>query len=353
MRRSTLVDGLFLSATFGLLVTAGAGCGGDVTEDPNMMMPVSTCTADKVTGTSNKVASDALKLPKTSGGSTYAYDFDGDGKPENQLKNLVNVISLSGLTIQDSVDKAVMSGQAILLSDIKTADLMSSNCSSLTFSLAEAPAMGAPAPKFDGKDTFKTSNIAGVTLFGNIVAGKLSTTPSKDQTAANEQKITLNLPIGMGTVLPLSLRGAHIEGTLAMEGGVLKIKNGAIHGALSKKDIDTQIVPLVADLLTSLIHDDVKGTPPVVGDTAKAIIGLFEVKNGPKCMANAADCCATNPTTCKITKDEVIASPIGGVLAPDVQVLDESGVGWKPVPGGKAVNAMSVGIGFSSVQATF
>jgi hypothetical protein len=334
------------------LVAAGAGCGGDdppVTDD--MTKPVvPVCTADKVTGTSNKLATDSLKLPKTTGGSTYAYDFDGDGKQENQLKNLVNVISLSGLNIQDSVDMAVQGGQAIILADIKTPDLMTSMCSSLTFSLADAPAMGAPKPKFDGTDTFKVGGIAGVTLFGGITAGKLSTIASKDQTAANEQKITLNLPLGMGTTLPLSLRGAHIEGSLVMEAGVLKIKNGAIHGVLAKKDIDEQIVPLVASLLTDLIQKDVKMGMP--GDTAKAIIGLFEQKNDAKCMANMNDCCATHIATCKITKEEVLASPIGGVLAPDVQVLDEAG-NWKPVAGGKMVNGMSVGLGFSSVKASF
>jgi hypothetical protein len=40
------------------------------------------------------------------------------------------------------------------------------------------------------------------------------------------------------------------------------------------------------------------------------------------------------------------------VLAPDVQVFDKDG-SWKPVAGGKDVNGMSVGIGFSSVQAAF
>lgn len=359
MRRFTLVHGtlLGLGATCGLLLAAtGAGCGGDDI-DPDGMGNGLNCSADKVTGSSNKFASDALKLPKTSGTSTYAYDFDGNGKQENQLKNLVSVISLAGLNIQESIDKAVTSGQAILLADIKTPDLMTSSCSSLTFNLAESPAMGAPPLKFDGTDTFAVSKIMGATLYGNVVGGKLSTIPSKDQTAATEQRITLNLPIGSGTVLPLSLRGAHIEGTLVMENGILKIQNGAIHGVLAKKDIDEKIVPIVADLLTTLIHGDIvpgmMGMPSTPGQTAKAIIGLFEVPTDTKCTTNPKDCCATNLDTCKITKEEVAASSIGNILSPDVQVLDETGVSWKPVAGGKAFNAMSVGIGFSSVKANF
>lgn len=162
----------------------------------------------------------------------------------------------------------------------------------------------------------------------------------------------------MGNTLPLALRGAHVEGTLAMEGGILKIKNGVIHGVLAQKDIDGQIVPLVANLLTDLIHKDTKMGVP--GDTAKAIIGLFEQKTGAaskaKCMANAADCCGftgmAHPDTCKIVAQEVKDSSIGGVLSPDVQVLDDQG-NWKPVPGGKMLNGMSVGLGFTSVKASF
>jgi hypothetical protein len=343
------------AASATLLAAAGAGCGGgDDTPDMAPVKPVVTCTADKVTGSDSKLASDSLVLPKSTGGKTYSYDFDGDGKPENQLKNLANVISLSGLDVQKSIDDTVASGNAVILSDLKAADLMNATCGSITMGLAKAPAMGAPNPKFDGTDTFQLGDGTNVTLYGAITAGKLSTTASKDQTPANEGKIDLVLPLGMGMALPLSLRGAHVEGTVVMEGGVLKIKDGAIHGVLAQADIDGKIVPLVADMLTGLIHNDTKMGVP--GDTAKAIIGLFEQKTGAasmaKCSANMMDCCRTNPATCKILPQEVKESSIGGVLAPDVQVLDAQG-NWKPVAGGKMYNAMSVGIGFTSVKASF
>jgi hypothetical protein len=239
---------------------------------------------------------------------------------------------------------------------------MNNSCGSITMGLANAPAMGDPAPKFDGTDTFKIGTGMTATLYGGITAGKFTSVASKDQTPATEPKVTLLLPLSMGNTLNLQLRGAHVEGTLAMEGGVLKIKNGAIHGVLSQMDIDTNIIPLVAGMLSQLIHNDSPaGTP---GDTAKAIIGLFEQKSGDaskaKCAANIADCCGPaapagmmgHPDTCKITVDEVKQSSIGGVLAPDVQVLDAQG-NWKPVAGGKMYNGMSVGIGFTSVKASF
>ena len=351
MARFTHVRGLFLGASCGLaLLALGAGCGGsDETMDPNQMMaPV--CTASMVTGTDNKAATDALKLPGVSGNKTYVYDFDGDLRQENQLKNLINTIALSGLDIQGSVNKAVTAGEAIVLMTVKTPDVTKADCVSVTMGLAKAPAAMAPAPKFDGSDTFTAAtDIVPVTLYGKIDGGKLSTLASKDQKPANEQKIEIRLPLGGGMELPLALRGAHIEGTVVKDGSVLRVKDGVLHGVLAQKDIDTKIVPLVATLLSDMINKD------PMGDTAKTIIGLFENQSDPvtktKCMV-AKDCCKTNAATCKILPEEVKNSAVGGVLNSDVQACDDNG-NWAPVAGGKKYNGMSVGIGFTGVTAKF
>lgn len=78
MRRFTHVQGMFLGAACGFLLSAaGAGCGGDDgTMDPNNMPPAPVCDAKAVTGTDNKAATDALKLPGVSGNKTYVYDLD-------------------------------------------------------------------------------------------------------------------------------------------------------------------------------------------------------------------------------------------------------------------------------------
>ncbi len=354
MRRFTHVQGMFLGATCGFLLSAaGAGCGGDDNMDPNTMPPAAVCDASKVTGTDNKAATDALKLPGVSGNKTYVYDFDGDNRQENQLKNLINTISLSGLDIQGSVNKAVQAGDAIVLMNLKTGDIMKADCASMTMGLAKGPAPMAPAPKFDGTDMFQLApDIKPVSLFGKIDGGKLSTLASKEQRSDNmtEQQIQVNLPLGDGKNLPLALHGAHLEGTIVKDGSVIRIKDGVLHGVLAQKDIDDKIVPLVATLLSDMINKD------PMGDTAKTIIGLFENQNDPvtkkKCMDSAKDCCKTNPMTCKILPAEVKNSAVGGVLSSDVQVFDDNG-NWAPVAGGKKYNGMSVGIGFTGVSAKF
>lgn len=358
MRRNALfakpLATTILSATCGLLLAAaGAGCG-DETMDPNnnnnmmMMMPPAkvTCDASKVTGDSSKLATDALKLPTA--GKSYAYDIDGDGVAENQLKNLLNIVS-SQINLQDSVNDAVAKGQAVLLVDLKAPSTKDATCAGITLGLAKTPAM---PPKFDGSDMFMLGDIMGVKLYGSLTAGKLGTTPPKDQTADTEQKIEIRLPLSMGMELPLVLHAAHVEGTVALENNVLRIKDGALHGVISKDDIDNKIVPLIGDIITNLIHEEAKKDP--MSNTIKTLVGLFEKSaySKTKCMSDAMKCCATNPLTCKIEKQEIIDSPIGGVLAPDVEVFDAAGK-WKPVAKGKNPNGMSVGLGFTGVKAAF
>lgn len=350
MHRSNRFHWTFLSAGCGLLL-AISGCGGDDGEDPNKTPPAPVCTAADVTGPSNKAATDSLKLPGLSGNKPYTYDFDGDNRQENQLKILLNPISAAGTDLQKSVNGAVADGQAIVLLDVKAADLTKADCASVTLGLAKPPGATDPKPKFDGTDTFvSATDISPVTLFGKLDGGKLSTLPSKEQRSDTEQKIEVRIPLGNGVTLPLALRGAHFEGTIVKEGTTLKIKDGVLHGVLSQTDIETKIVPLVADLLTGMINKD------PTSDTAKTVIGLFENQSDPvtaqKCAAKAEDCCKTNPKTCKILPAEVKNSAVGGVLAPDVQVFDDAGK-WSPVPGGKKFNGMSVGIGFSGVQAKY
>lgn len=353
MRRTSLfarpLRNTVLSAGCGLLLAA-AGCGDDgMMQKPDEMMPPPkvTCDASKVTGDSSKLATDGLRLPSSS--KSFAYDMDGDGVAENQLKNLLNIVS-SQINLQDSVNEAVTKGQAVLLFDMKTPSAADASCAGLTIGLAKTAAM---APKYDGTDTFMLGDIMGVKLYGSITAGKLSTTPPKDQTADTEQKIEIRLPLGStGMELPLVLRAAHLEGTVGMDGGVLRIKDGALHGVISKEDIDNKIVPLIGDIISKLINDEAKKDP--MSNTIKTLVGLFEKSaySKTKCMSDAMKCCATNPTTCKIEKQEIIDSPIGGVLAPDVEVFDAQGK-WKPVVKGKNPNGMSVGLGFSGVKATF
>lgn len=308
----------------------------------------SSCRGNGAPGALLKQATSTILLPKSSGSMTYTMDFDGDGKMENQLKTVVQALSVAGLDIQTPITEAVADGTMVYLVDLKTLKIDNSMCTGATLYLAKARGMGEPLPKYDGSDVFTKDPSAKAELTATVTANQLSSTLPKNLLKTEESRMDLVLRLG-GMPLVLPLRGVHIQGRLADRGGKLFIDEGQLHGVVSKADIDLRVVPPIALMITQMINGD-----PTSG-TTMTIISLFENLMNPvsqaKCMV-AADCCRTSPATCKILPAEILASPIGGVLSPDVQVFNEMGE-WAPVPGGTKKNGMSVGIGFTSVPATF
>lgn len=327
MRVTTALMGL----SCGLLLSVGCG-GSDAT----------SCDITKVTGTSNKFATNSLLLPLS---DSYAIDIDGDGRKDNALKMLLSPLAAQNVDLQGGVNSAVAAGEAVLLADITASDLTTAACVKTTLNAAVKP---ANPPKYNGTDTFTIDTKQTATpLAGSITGGTYTTTLPKDMGPkdADVPTITLQLAIAGGN-LALKLMGAHVQGTVNANG----IMSGQIHGVILQKDIDGSVIPAVADLVTAQIHKD------PTGSSSKLIIQLFEDMTNSisknKCAAKAADCCATNAPTCKILPEEVKASPVvGGLLAPDVGTHDASGA-WKPAKG-NTKDAMSVGLGFTAVKASF
>lgn len=304
-----------------------------------------TCRGTDSPGVTYKLVTDSLILPKTGATGTYTYDFDGDGRLENKLRNLIQAVALAGLDLQTSVDAAVASGATLQLASLTTSDFMSSTCSG--FLVVPAKPTLSP-PKFDGTDVLDKVMTPASTLIGTISAGKLSTKASKDLAAAEDSPIELSLSLS-GMTLTLPLHGLHIEGTLERTGTLVRIKQGVLHGVISATDLDMRLIPAIADQITRLINSD------PMSSTTMTLIGLFEnmanAVTKTKCMT-ASKCCKTSPATCVILPQEIKMSVIGGVLAPDVEVFDGGGA-WKPVPGGRSPNAMTLGVGFTAVTASF
>jgi len=334
MRLTTKLTGV-TCLTFSALLAA---CGGDAGTD-------GTCGKGTATGATVKFVTSDVQLP--SGTMTYGTDIDGDGKADNQLAKITGVIG-SQVDLATPVTKAVKDGDLLIGMAITAANLTDA-CASVTANLLTKP---ASPPKLDGTDTLTVNAAqAPANLFGGIgpsggtTSGKLFTVAPPKQSNADLQKISINIPLADG-VLPLVLQGAHVEGTISDKG----VMSGQIHGVISKDDVNGKVIPAVATVLTQTVNKDPNSS------SSKTIIMLFEDQSLPaskaKCMV-AADCCATNAKTCKITADEVKAQPlIGNFLAPDVQVFDANG-NWAPVPKGPDKNGLSVGLGFTAVSASF
>jgi hypothetical protein len=309
---------------------------------------VYSCAGSDAPGSRSQQATSALILPKSSGTATYSFDLDGDGRTENQLKTVVQALSLTGADLQGTIDAQVAAGGLVYLLGITSSSLDSSSCTGISLRLAKPRSGADPLPRYDGSDVFTKGPGVDTELFGKIVAGRLSSIPPAALTSSQESRFTLSLSV-MGTTLSLPVRGAYLDGTLSSTGGQLTVRNGSLHGAVAKSDIDGILLPGIAKAITRLINGD------PTSSTTGTMIALFEdlgkSVSATKCTV-ARDCCHTSPATCRILPEEVAASAIGGVLAPDVQVFNASDE-WAPVPGGRNKNGMSIGVGFSSVAATF
>jgi hypothetical protein len=326
-------------------VAADAGAGGrDLPANPDGAVSAA-CRGEEAPGRSYKLATRSLLLPTQARG--FAVDLDGDGRPDNQLKNLLAVIAAAGLDLQAQIDLAVEAGQTVSLLQLRSTDPATSGCVGVTLGLAQPSGPGAQ-PRYDGTDTFTVEGKLAPGS-GRLTAGRFEMTPPRAQKAADETAVELRLTLSPGSVLTLPLRGAHVEGTFTKSGAVWLLRDGALHGAVSQKDVEQRLVPMIADQVTMLINRDPTSA------TAQVLIGLFESKTDPasvaKCMV-PANCCRTSPGTCKILPAEVSVSAVGTLLAPDIEVLDDAGR-WQPSAGGRAYDALSVGLGIEAITAAF
>lgn len=327
----------------GAVLDLGAG-GRDLGRAPDGAASAG-CRGEEAPGRTYKLATRSLLLPTQA--RAFAVDLDGDGRPDNQLKSLLAVIAAAGLDLQGQLDLAVEAGQTVSLMQLRSVDTTTSDCVGVMLGLAQPSGPGAQ-PKYDGTDTFTVEGKLSPGS-GRLTTGRFDMTPPRDQKAADETAVELRLTLSPGSVLTLPLRGAHIEGKLERSGTVWLLRDGALHGAVSQRDVEQRLVPTIADQVTMLINRDPASA------TAQVLIGLFESKTDPtsvaKCMV-AANCCRTSPGTCKILPAEVSASAIGTLLAPDIEVLDDAGR-WQPSAGGRAYDALSVGLGIEAVTAAF
>lgn len=342
----------FFPVFFGLLLVGpGAGCGkpGGDPQRPAFVDPPIYCNADLIRGVSQTLVTKQLFLPAVR--DSHLEDYDGDGRGENQFRNLINIAELGGFAVRDVLQAENQAGHDLLLLDLVTTDFMQADCASLTVRHAKAPDPGAAPPKFDGTDVFHAADSAAMTFYGRIDNFVFQSLRPRDQQATQDGRLTLSWPITQGQTVAMPLRGVGITAILQADEHrrLVSLTQGSINGVQTAQSAADLLLPAVAQVLTDAIHS------ASAGDFRNDLISLLEPTTSMtsirKCQVTA-DCCARAPSTCKILPAEVTESPVGGVLSPDVEVFDAAG-DWRPVPGGRPSNGFSVGLGFEAVRATF
>ena len=321
---------------------------------PAFLDPPIACNADLVRGTSYQLVTKQLLLPRPTGGSSYSEDYDGDNKPENQLKHLVNLADLVSFDIRGALDQANQAGEGLLLLQLTTPELENgqADCASLTVRWAPPPGPTGKPPKFDGTDSFPAASADVFTFYGRIDNLVFQSVRPRDQEPGVDSPLNLRWPLTPTETVLMPLRGVGVSARLTTDNRnkLVRLTEGSIHGVEPVGVMRALLVPAVAKVVTAAINS------APAGDWRQGLITWLEdQKHGAasqrKCLVTA-DCCARAPDTCKILPAEVMESVLGDVLTPDVEVFDDDG-NWRPRPRGKATNGFSVGIGFEAVLATF
>lgn len=306
------------SNLIGLIAISGAlvGCGGGGS--------TSSGQNSTVDGTNVKsYATSAVTLPASS--SAFAWDLDGDGTADDRLGSIVGVLALAG-DPQTTVTASVTSGSLLFLMQETSTDAtqQSAKDAGVKFSLATTP---ATPPKYDGTDTFTASG-SPAQFYGNITAGTFTSNDPAHSTAAVDLTVQLALVDG-APPLNLPITAGRITFNTSADG--TKITGGQVNGAIKKTDVDGTVIPAVASLLTAKIAACKAATP-----TACATYTMFDTNMDGT-----------------VTATEIEANPtLSSFLAPDVQLFDAAG-NYKPTPNGSTKDSLSVGLGFSGVDATF
>jgi hypothetical protein len=231
-------------------------------------------TTIKCSGDCKDFVVSRLILPDSTTAATIGVDYDNDGKVDNVLGSILgSLASLAGsLELQSSLDESVYGGEALLLVRVQAASFTnaaqtlaevwrgaSQTCCSdpknLTLCQSEA-SKGC----FNGSHTFTPHATDPYTaLFGGkITGGQMLVGPA-------DMVLTLNLS-GVGT-MDLHLKAVYIKGNLKAAG----IDQGVIAGAISKTELDSKVIPALAQTLTAEVNDP--ATSPSTRDT---ILNLFD-----------------------------------------------------------------------------
>ncbi|MCU1280882.1 MAG: hypothetical protein JWM53_4428, partial [bacterium] len=178
--------------------------------------------------------------------------------------------------------------------------------------------------------------------------GKFNSAPPSTTTHPVTASVLLPLVAGAPPI-NITLQGAHLQFTRKSDGTVT---GGTLQGGIKNQDVQTQIVPAVASLLTNKLMNDMPQT-----STDMQISSLFDTggKADPAC--NGA--CKNPDGTCAMVKDNKIDicevstnNLVQSLLAPDVQLFDASGA-YHPNKDNTTKDSLSLGLGFGAVGATF
>ena len=331
MSRSVVMS-LLLSATL-------AACGGGSGDDDDTPDGGNTNTGMYYHYVSSSLKTPAMPADK----NAYGLNIDGDPQntPDNALGGLLQFLGSQGFTVQETIDSSIAMGSAVMLHSLRADDLATDASASWQVYLGDATA--AP-PAFNGMDMFTISAMnQPAILQGAIAASAYKGGPGT---------VVIQLPLVQGQApLTLHLVGARIDTSIS--GGSLSATAGTgnLGGAITKNELDTIVIPAVAQMVSGLL----------VEDMCVAAMGMCTCPMGS--TGATIESFGLDPNhDCVVTTAEIMGNAaIGAFLAPDLDLLDCMGAvpqtcdpaaNFKPRTD-NVNDSLSLGVRFAMVNGVF
>lgn len=264
-----------------------------------------------------------LELP-TNDSAAYAYarDVDGDGDRDNALGQFFAELAADNVDLQSDLDGAIARGDLLMLHSLRTPSLSNTREASWQVLYAEP----TEAPDFSGAGVF-TVAAPGWAPRSSRLATKIKNHDVK--TAAGT--IPLQLDSGSG-IFTLNLT----KGKVFAKCFRPNCSDGRINGAITADELDTNLVPELAQAFTARVQEDcpMPGSPDggcMADSEGKTLRNLFDANKNHV-----------------IAAEEMRQSSLGqDALAPDLDLVKANGQ-----PGQDGVNdALSFGLGFEAARA--
>ena len=240
-------------------------------------------------------------------GKTFAVDLDNNGKKDNQLGAIMGALAAfipAANSPQTQIDAQIKQATFILLFDVLAKSIVNATAMTLKMYLG-ADLDSNATDNFSGTEEFgiSSSSPTGLSMPGKITSGVMQAGPG-----------TMTIPIPLGTIpTNVALKKAQATGTLTSTG----LAGGQINGAIPWTDVNTKLIPAMASMLDS----EYKSTTDT---TVKNLLKTLFDPNGDG----------------TITAKEITGNLLIGILIKaDVDTT-----------GDKKMDAMSVGMGFTSVS---
>lgn len=313
-----------------------AGCGGEGGDDPP--------GGDQ----GHNFVVDSLIVPGTAAEAVSTYGLDIDGKEGDRDRGIDNALGttfamLAGTAdVGAAVQAGVDSGSIILLVDVRTADLTRNGRVDVGMYLGANPVPAACESDTDETcrrhlDGAASFEIAPSTPTDTVLTGSLADGGFAMSADDEPGRVAFPFPaLDGGEPVVVEMVGARISIQSVSETG---LASGILGGAIPADDFEETVLPAFHQGLAAQVAADCTGTPPdccTPDSGGEGILDFFD----------------SDSEDCMVSFEEFRGNFfLSLLLNPDVDLFDADG---NYAPNSDSVNdALSVGLGFSAVTATF